>query len=189
MGTVTKTTADINNVLNLANGYIAAPWNSATSYAVGDYCSRSGKVYRCTAATSGSWVASRWVEVVIGDELAKRINYNSIVLGEAKQVSSGSDNFTQLQTIDLPAGVWLITAGASFGNNANGYRQIGLTNADSISVDRLSPTAAAVNGSGTGMSLMRVFYLASAGTIYLWGRHNAGAALSVYPYMQAVQLK
>jgi hypothetical protein len=70
MGTVNKTTADINNILNLANGYVAAPFSSATTYAVGDYCSRNGKVYRCNTAGAAAWSSSRWTEVVMGDDVA-----------------------------------------------------------------------------------------------------------------------
>lgn len=191
MGTVSRSTADINNVLNLANGYVAAPFNSATNYAAGDYCSRSGKVYRCKTAGAAAWSASRWTEVVIGDELSTRGVYNSIVSGASAQVSSTADNFTQVQKLDLEAGTWLIMAGMSFSNNQTGFRQIGLTSADSISVDRLSPLHSAATGAGAGvvLNLTRAFYLASAGSVYLWARQNSGNTLTVYPYIQAIRLR
>lgn len=90
MGTVTKTTADINNILNLANDYVAAPFSSATTYAVGDYCSRSGKVYRCKTAGASAWSSSRWTEVVLGDEIAKGNNSPNYTGGGTVTVSSGS---------------------------------------------------------------------------------------------------
>lgn len=179
---------DINNILNLANGYVAAPFNSATSYKVGDYCSRSGKVYRCKTAGAAAWNASRWTEVVLADELSTRDVYNSIVSGASVQVSSSADNFTQIQTMNLDAGVWLIFAGASMQQNTTGFRQIGLTNAPTISADRLSPMAVPTSG-GTVMSTTRVFLLSTAGTIYLWARQNSGSTLSMWPFMQAVRLR
>lgn len=188
MGTVNKTTADINNILNLANGYVAAPFNSATSYAVGDYCSRSGKVYRCKTAGAAAWSASRWTEVVLGDELASRDIYNSIVTGASVQVSSTADSFTQLQTMALDAGVWLVLGGTSWANNATGFRQITLTNTNSAAADRTAPMHAATNG-GSVIQVVRVFYMASAGTVYLWAKQNSGSTLTAWPYIQSIKLR
>lgn len=46
--------------LQLANEY-----DASTSYAVGDYCSHEGTLYRCTTATTGAWDASKWTSNVI----------------------------------------------------------------------------------------------------------------------------
>lgn len=46
--------------LQLANEY-----DASTSYAVGDYCSHEGTLYRCTTATTGTWDASKWTDNVI----------------------------------------------------------------------------------------------------------------------------
>ncbi len=43
----------------------AAQYNTAASYAVGDYCTKDGKLYRCTSA----WDASCWAETSIAEEL------------------------------------------------------------------------------------------------------------------------
>ena len=39
---------------------LADEYDSATNYAVGDYCSHEGKLYKCTAATTGTFDASKW---------------------------------------------------------------------------------------------------------------------------------
>lgn len=71
---------NIQYILNIGQNYVAAPFLTTTSYAVGDYCSRNGKVYRCNTATSGAWVSARWTEVVIADELsATRVTSGSYV--------------------------------------------------------------------------------------------------------------
>lgn len=190
MGTVNKTTADINNILNLANGYVAAPFNSATSYKVGDYCSRSGKVYRCKTAGAAAWNASRWTEVVLGDEVANRGVYGGIVTTGGVSVPNDTSNtFTQIQSMSLSAGLWLVMAGTSFTNNSSGWRQIGLTATNSISVDRTSPLEAAATGTGNSMQIVRVFDLTSSGTVYVWARQNSGSSLTCYPYIQAVRLR
>lgn len=190
MGTINKTTSDINNILNLANGYVAAPFSSATTYAVGDYCSRSGKVYRCKTAGAAAWSSSRWTEVVLGDEVANRGVYGGLVTTGGVSVPNDTSNtFTQIQTMNLSAGLWLVMAGTSFTNNSSGWRQIGVTSTNSISVDRTSPLYAAANGTGNALQIVRVFELTSSGTIYLWARQNSGSSLTCYPYIQAIRLR
>ena len=119
MGTVNKTTADINNILNLANGYVAAPFSSATTYAVGDYCSRSGKVYRCKTAGAAAWSSSRWTEVVLGDEVTGINTDIALTSGASSSVTSGS--WTLLQTLSVSAGLYLVNYGCSWGGSATGY--------------------------------------------------------------------
>lgn len=66
---INQTEADINNILNIAQNYIVSPFLTTTSYSVGEYCTRNGKVYRCNTATSGAWSASKWTEVVLANDL------------------------------------------------------------------------------------------------------------------------
>lgn len=184
-----NTGAELQNAANIALQRVAAPYSTSTNYTPGDYCSRNGITYRCITATSGTWTAARWTAVVMGDELSTRNQYNSIVSGTAVSVASDTDNFTQLQTISLDAGVWLIMAGASFTSNSSGFRQLGLTSTNSITVDRTSPLYAASSGAGVSIALDRAFYLSSAGTVYLWARQNSGSTLTCYPYIQAIRLR
>ena len=125
MGTVNKTTANINNILNLANGYVAAPFSSATTYKVGDYCSRSGKVYRCKTAGASAWSSSRWTEVVLGDEVTGINTDIALTSGASSSVSNNS--WTLLQTLSVSAGLYLVNYGCSWGGSATGYRQLGLS--------------------------------------------------------------
>lgn len=49
---------------------IASPFNTSTSYAVGDYATYEGKFYKCTIAHSaGAWNASHFTETTVDDEL------------------------------------------------------------------------------------------------------------------------
>ena len=65
-----QTEAQIQNILNMAQNDVAAPFLTTTAYKVGEYCSKDGKVYRRKTAGSGAWNASNWDEVVLADELA-----------------------------------------------------------------------------------------------------------------------
>lgn len=188
--TFSQTDSEIQYILNLAQNYVAAPFSSSTNYAVGDYCSRNGNIYRCKTAGASAWSSSRWTAVTLADEVANRGVYSGSVNGSGVSVPSDSGNtFTQIQTMAVSAGVWLIIAGTSFTTNTSGYRQIGVTTTNSITNDRLSPVFAAVNGTGNSVQMMRVFELSSAGTIYLWARQTSGSSLNCYPYIQAIRLK
>lgn len=49
----------------------AAEYSSANTYALGSYCTRDGKLYRCTTAitTSETWTEAHWTETTVGAEL------------------------------------------------------------------------------------------------------------------------
>lgn len=188
MGTVNKTTADINNILNLANGYVAAPFSSATTYKVGDYCSRSGKVYRCKTAGASAWSSSRWTEVVLGDEIAK--GNNSPVYTGGGTVSVASASWTTVQTISLTPGIWIIEYGVSFQTDANGYRMSAFTSSSSApSDDRTVPLVPAVNGAGARIIKTTVIEVTATTTYYLWAWQNTGGARNVYPYIRSYRMR
>lgn len=188
MGTVNKTTANINNILNLANGYVAAPFSSATTYAVGDYCSRSGKIYRCKTAGAAAWSSSRWTEVVLGDEVTGINTDIALTSGASSSVSNNS--WTLLQTLSVSAGLYLVNYGCSWGGSATGYRQLGL-NADSQNAPggRTVLVAQGTSGAGTSMNGVRIWKFTAAGTLCIWGNQNSGGALTAWPWIEAVKLK
>ena len=49
----------------------AAPYNTSQTYALGAYCTRGGKLYRCTTAISAveAWTDAHWTETTMGAEL------------------------------------------------------------------------------------------------------------------------
>lgn len=50
----------------------AAEYSATSTYAVGAYCTKDGKLYRCTTAINEAeaWTAAHWTETDIGTELA-----------------------------------------------------------------------------------------------------------------------
>lgn len=188
MGTITDTTANINNILNLANGYVAAPFSSATTYAVGDYCSRNGKVYRCKTAGAAAWSSSRWTEVVIGDELAK--GNNSPVYTSGGTVSLASETWAAVQTISLTPGLWLVEYGVSFQSNATGYRMCAFTDSSAEpSVDRTIPMSPAISGVATNVIKTGIIEVPATTTYYLWAWQNSGSSRNVYPYVRTYRVR
>ena len=60
-----KVGGEIDVILN------AAEYSAAQTYAVGDYCTHDGKLYRCTTAITGAeeWTAAHWTETSVATEL------------------------------------------------------------------------------------------------------------------------
>lgn len=78
---------------NTAN--FAPAFNETTSYAVGDYVTYNGTLYRCTTAhTAGVWVAGHFTAVTVGEDLASHYVPNtsltsSVTSGSTAPVTSG----------------------------------------------------------------------------------------------------
>lgn len=49
---------------------LASPYSASATYAVGDYCTKDGQLYRCTTAisTAEAWTAAHWSAVALGDD-------------------------------------------------------------------------------------------------------------------------
>ena len=65
----TQTAAEIQDILDLAQLRIAAPYDSGTSYSAGDYCTKDDGFYCANASTTGTWNSSKWDAVTVGDVL------------------------------------------------------------------------------------------------------------------------
>ena len=69
---------------NTAN--FAPAFSETTSYAVGDYCTYNGILYRCTTAhTAGVWVAGHFTQVTVGGDLE---SLNPVELGYSTLTAS-----------------------------------------------------------------------------------------------------
>ena len=58
------------NIENAINNSIGAEnYDSTSTYAVGDFCIHSDKIYRCTTAisTAEAWISAHWSEVTFLD--------------------------------------------------------------------------------------------------------------------------
>ena len=101
----TQTGAEIQDILDLAQLQIAAPYDSGTSYVKGDYCTKDDGFYCANASTTGTWDGSKWTAVTVGDVL-----------------SSLNATLTQLFT----SGTWTPTVSrASVASSSGAWRKIG----------------------------------------------------------------
>lgn len=53
---------------------IADEYDSSVSYTVGDYCSHEGHIYKCTAATTGTFDASKWTSSIFVMDTVKGLD-------------------------------------------------------------------------------------------------------------------
>lgn len=183
-----QTEAQIQNILDIGQKYVAAPFLTATSYKVGDFCSYNGKVYCCKTATSGAWNASRWNEVTIGDSISgMNTGYYEDMSTAATNVSSNS--WTKILTTSFPAGLYLIEFYAAFDSNASGYRGMGYGAADSYTSNRTSLLAVPVSGNQTRMTGIRLLSISATTQMAIWVFQSSGSTLAVYPAIRYIKLR
>ena len=111
-----------------------------------------------------------------------KVNNHSSAIGtvkhayaSAKSVSSGTN--TNLTSISLEAGTWVITGGVRFPNNATGYRRMNIsTSSASGWADVQLPT---LSGASTQLSYTVIVSPTATTTYYLNCYHNAGSALNL----------
>ena len=83
-------------VMNEKNN-TAPEFNVGLTLAVGDYCFRRNKLYRCTASHFGQWDDSHFTEVKLGDEVKGKANTSSVTAIENK-IPSGASSSNKLAT-------------------------------------------------------------------------------------------
>ena len=64
-------------IADLASANVAAPYNSATTYAIGQYCLYEGDIYRCIAITTGTFDATKWTQIVVTSEFRRVVEITS----------------------------------------------------------------------------------------------------------------
>ena len=80
-------------VSNLETTVVAGEYSSSATYAVGDYCTYSNKMYRCKTAISvaEAWTSAHWEQVIIGDELEKKSEIISITKEQWDAIEKSED--------------------------------------------------------------------------------------------------
>lgn len=74
-----EATASAQQAASFVNSIIAPTYSTGVSYAIGDYCTYEGSMYRATAATSGEFDPSDWEMVLVGGEF-KRVDIEETLL-------------------------------------------------------------------------------------------------------------
>ena len=106
-------------------------------------------------------------------------------------ITAADSTVTNLESITLEQGMYVLQGVASFGTNANGYRQIGFgTNASSSNADRYLITKVGANPNDTTVvSLTSPLEITSQTTYYLNCYQNSGSSLTVTGGIRCVQIR
>lgn len=119
---------------------------------------------------------------------------NAIVThDQSNSVSVPSASWTSLGSVDLAAGVWVVSYNSYFASNATGRRGMLIhTVADATNAANLRSGGVevmAVNGGVTMLNACRILNITSSATYHLNVMQSSGAALNVTGYICAVRLK
>ena len=87
----------------------AAPYSAAATYAQGAYCTKDGKLYRCTVAIpqAEAWNAAHWTETTMGAELVAiytTLANKAAATHAAQHAKGGSDPITPESIGAAPGG-------------------------------------------------------------------------------------
>lgn len=100
-----------------------------------------------------------------------------------------SSTLTNICSVSLPPGVWVVTGQITFGQNGTGRRVIKLSTTSQDSANVPSQTMQlAVSDVGTRMSTTRCFSLATQTTVYLIGNQGSGTTLTCSGLIEATKV-
>lgn len=167
-----------------------------------DYESRfSGTVLRIDDGTNVMSVQSsdiyrtpNWAGInsSLNTTLSSFANIGNTQVSEPSALNVASGSWTNLASVTLPSGVWLILAKARFASNSTGRRGVRISTSSSGSeVGQLAvDSETAINGSETHVSCMWITSnLSSSASFYLHGWQNSGSSLSTLPRIKAVRIR
>lgn len=104
--------------------------------------------------------------------------------------SVASNSNTDVASIHLPAGTWIVWGKVEFPANSSGRRAVKLSTTSQEPDNVMSTTNRNASSSGTTqISTSRCFTLASAGTVYLVGWQNSGSSLSCIGDIEATRFR
>lgn len=117
---------------------------------------------------------------VIGDSIQE----------EANDVAVQNNTLTDILTVSLTPGVWIVEASIGWATNTNGYRQLGLSTGaggwdNRYTVSRISPCS----GASTDQILTAILSVNSTVTLRLTARQTSGSSLNTDGGLRARRIK
>lgn len=112
------------------------------------------------------------------------------VESNANDVAVANNTLTDLTSISLPSGEWIVEAAISWANNSNGYRQLGISTGgggwDSrFTLSRIAPCS----GAATNQVLTAIFTVSNTITVRMTGRQTSGGTLNTDVGIRAYRIK
>lgn len=164
---------------------------------VRNHSSLSEGLYQATAAISANATLSTSnLTAVSGGGLNALNDY----MNEIGQIITGTNGgtvevpnntVTEIGSITLPAGHYIIVGCCDWAFGNTGYRQISISNTTATlnPVRNRAVTTPTIQTAGKETYQQVMIIIATSGeTISLYGLHNQGSALNAYPYMYAIKV-
>ena len=155
--------------------------------------SNSGTIFVGDASSYGLLNVAGKFQITAGSGITNVVtSYGNLVNVGQSNSSSGTATVggtsTNITSVTLTAGKWVVSATAYFPSNSTGYRRISLTTSSGYTTDGFPASAPACNGVGTYLTTSGVFVLTGTATVYLTGVQNSGTTLSVTGSITAVRV-
>lgn len=162
--------------------YIVERWNKLVGYAVGDFCSHKGVVYKCIAGNSSVEPpnATYW-EVAFINRIIESIGKVTTVTGEKISVPSNASGSTTLASATFKKGIYLVVCSVSIpGTNSTGIRRINLlTSPDTPSASLgVTSSCAPLQGATQSLQITSILNVTTDDTTYyLNAQQTSGATI------------
>ena len=103
-------------------------------------------------------------------------------------VTLASGTTTDVTSVSLEAGSWVVAYGGSFASNATGQRSIGLSSSSNVLDSRQSVKIQAVGSGETRASGAMIMKPTATTSYHLYASQNSGSSLSFYGWVYAVRV-
>ena len=128
----------------------------------------------------------------MGKELNEAIaqstaNIGTVYTGSGSVSSVATGTYTDVLSVSLPAGTYIVIRGCDFGANATGIRRVG-SNSGSGRYDFANANAVP-NGVDTVVQHIQHITVSSQTEIKCTVYQSSGSSLNIWPYMYAIRIK
>lgn len=124
-----------------------------------------------------------------GDEHSLAVVGDFVSKNQSTNVSTTNNAYTNICSISLDAGTWIMFGNVRFANNATGRRGLSISSTSQGTNEAMFANSDAVDGSYTRINVSGVVIPTATTTYYLVGWQNSGAALNAIGYIRAVRIK
>ena len=178
--------AETNLVTPIANGGTGATTaqGARSNLGLGSIALLSTPLSIANGGTGATTAAGALANLHVGD----RVTHD-----QSAAVSMATSSYTNITSVSLAAGTWVIEATAQFASNATGrrYALLSTTSAGQSATDlrQTASTANAVSGAGTYLHVGATKVFTATTTLYLVGWQNSGGNINTYGCITAVRIK
>lgn len=182
-----KSTADIGSAKSSAAlDNTANPYSATSTYNVGDYVIYNNSLYRCTVkiTVAEPFTGNHWERIIVADKV-KALDARPATDFELYEQSysstaiPSSTNLSNIGTLTIPAGTYLVVGVVIFGANATGMRSIALGDSDTSYTHARDNSTAVAGSVASRMSMCRILTFSGNTTLYLNAAQNSGGNLNV----------